>query len=234
MTGERADGLIQALRGLYRTEGVRGLAQRVLARVGARDTFAVLRLDLARALLTPTSRVAFTLQRLDDETLASFRYAPYPFSRHYQYRFDYGQRRCYAAFVHDRIAALMWPSFAADNRRVVSRWRALWPDEGRIGSIWCDPAYRGTGLMGACVLTFGRHLQRHGFRYLYAFTWHENVASITMHERLGFERVGTASRYSLRWQKEGRGLYVRSRIHRADLAPGHPGGDPQLPDVLAS
>ena len=232
MTGERAASRLRALLGLYQDEGVRGVVTRGFSRVGARDTFVVLRLDLTRPLLTPTSRVPFTLRRLDDETLASFRHAPYPFSRHHQYRFEYGQRRCYAAFVDSRIAALMWPSFAADNGTVVSRWRDLLPDEGRIGSIWCDPAYRGTGLMGACVMTFGRHLERHTFRYLYAFTWHQNAASIALHERLGFERVGTASRYSLRWQKEGRGLYLRSRIDRPPVAVDHPGGDVELPDVL--
>src|SRR5687768_16161723 len=92
MTSERANGLIQALRGLYRAEGVRGVVQRVLSQVGARDTFVVLRLDLARPLLTPKSRVAFALRSLDDETLRTFRDAPYPFSRHYQYGFEYGQR----------------------------------------------------------------------------------------------------------------------------------------------
>ena len=73
---------------------------------------------------------------------------------------------------------------------MVSPWRVLLADEGRIGSIWADPRYRGTGLMAACIERFARHLAGQGIRYLYACTWIGNLASIRLHERLGFSKVG--------------------------------------------
>ncbi|MCI0546190.1 MAG: GNAT family N-acetyltransferase [Candidatus Rokubacteria bacterium] len=228
----RTEGHLRALRDLWRAQGSRGVARAVIGRVYQRDDFVILQRDLQEQVPPLECRVDFTLRQLDDATLESFRHRPYPFSRHHEYRFRHGQRRCYGAVVGDRIAALMWPSFAIDNRRVVSPWRRLWPDEARIGSIWADPEYRGTGLMGACIGAFAGYLGRRGFRYLYACTWGGNQASIRLHERLGFRAVGRATRHAFTWQAEGRGFYVRTRIPRAPLAPGHPGGDADLPEVL--
>ncbi|HXH84811.1 MAG TPA: GNAT family protein [Candidatus Tectomicrobia bacterium] len=214
---------------LYRAQGLGAVLRRLVPRLWSREEFVILQCDL-RELRPVAAAVAFRLERVDDDLLARFREMPPPFPRHHAYRFRHGQRHCYAAFADDgRIIALMWPSFQADNDRVVSRWRRLWPDEARIGSIWADPAYRGTGVMGACIARLGRVLQERGFRYLYACTWVGNQASLRLHERLGFRRVGRAWRYSFRWQREGAGIYLRTRIDRAPLGTDHPGGDTVLP-----
>jgi RimJ/RimL family protein N-acetyltransferase len=221
---------LEAAMALYRTGGGRAVLRRLAPRLWERDAFVILQRDLRDPLPSPVSTVPFRLEEVHDELLARFREMPAPFPRHHAYRFQYGQRRCYAAFTaDDRIVALVWPSFQVDNDRVVSRWRRLRPDEARIGSIWADPAYRGTGLMAACIVRLAALLQAHGFRYLYACTWIGNHASIRFHERLGFRRAGRAWRYSFRWQREGAGIYLRTRIRRAPLASDHPAGDLVLP-----
>jgi RimJ/RimL family protein N-acetyltransferase len=208
------------------------LIRAAVRRLYERDDFVVLRRDLRRPVPPPACHVSFRLVRLDDASLARFKDMPPPFPRHHQYRFQYGQRHCYAALVDDAIVALMWPSFREDNARVVSPWRVLLADEGRIGSIWADPRYRGTGLMASCIERFARHVGARGVRYLYACTWVGNHASIRLHERLGFERVGSARRYALRWQRPGRGLYLRSRILRDPAPPEAAIGPVELPEVL--
>jgi GNAT superfamily N-acetyltransferase len=227
-------GRAASLRMLYREHGLSGIATRLLHVVGERTEFVVLQRDLTVPVDAPHCSVAFAMRRIDDATLESFAAMPAPFPRHLQYRRRHGQRNCYGAYVEGRIVGLMWPVFQADNRLVVSRWRDLWPDEARLSSIWIDPALRGTGLMAACLERFALHVARHGFRYLYAFTWEHNEASKRLHLRRGFRLVGKAWRYNLAWQREGRGVYIRQAIPRAPLPAQHPGGDLALPPVIAA
>jgi RimJ/RimL family protein N-acetyltransferase len=225
-------GRVAALRGLYREQGMSGIATRLLSAVGERTEFVVLQRDLTVPVDPARCAVAFEMRRIDDATLESFGGMPAPFPRHLQYRRRYGQRQCYGASVDGRIVGLMWPVFQADNRLTVSRWRDLWADEARLSSIWIDPALRGTGLMAACLERFALHVARHGFRYLYAFTWEGNEASKRLHLRRGFRLVGRAWRVSFAWQREGGGFYRRQPIPRAPLPARHPGGDLALPPVI--
>jgi RimJ/RimL family protein N-acetyltransferase len=216
-----------------RTQGVRATTSDVLGRIGTADRFVILRRDLRNPGPTVSCSLRFELKRVDDAALMQFKDKPYPFNRHYQYRFEYGQRNCYAAFVDNEIGALMWPLFAADNDHVVSKWRLLLADEARISSIWADPRFRGTGLMAACIERLAAYLKTRQFLYLYACTWVGNSASIKLHERLGFEVSGRATRYSFRWQTEGRGVYVRSHIPRPPVAADGSIRDFVLPDVIS-
>jgi ribosomal protein S18 acetylase RimI-like enzyme len=213
---------LKAIPLIYRNYGVGEVCRRVSAHLYEHTEFVVLQ----------QCKYTFELRRIGEDAFEQFKSMPPPFPRHYAYRAEYGQRRCYGAFVGNRIAALMWPVFQADNTRVVSRWRDLLPDEARISSIWADPEYRGTGLMAACLERLVDYLKGFGFRYLYAFTWVGNVSSIKLHEKLGFQVVGNVHRYSLRWQREGRGMYRRAPIHRVPLAKSHPGGDLELPEII--
>lgn len=217
---------------LYREQGLRGIWKEALGRIYERTDFVILRRDLAEPLAEARCSVPFILRRVGDGEIARFREMPAPFPRHYQYRHEYGQRHCYGAFVGDRIAALMWPLFEADNRRVVSPWRILWPDEARLSSIWADPEFRGTGLMDACLEKFAACLKGRGYRYLYASTWIGNESSIRLHRRRGFEVAGKATRYSFRCQKDGRGLYIREKIDRPPAAVTGPAADMPLPDTI--
>lgn len=225
-------GALRKISATYRDRGAGGLLRAALDRIYERTEFVAMQRDLRHPTAPPHCTLDFELRQIDDARLERFKDLPYPFSRHYQYRFEQGQRRCYGALVGDQIVALMWPLFAADNPRLVTRWRYLLPDEARISSIWADPRVRGTGLMAACIERFATYVRAHGFCYLYAFTWVNNQASIRLHERLGFRTVGRIRRHSLRWQEEGRGLYLRTPIPRDPMPATHPGGDLELPAVL--
>jgi ribosomal protein S18 acetylase RimI-like enzyme len=218
----------------WRAEGFRGLAAGVARRAYDRAEFVVLQRDLRKPMAPSPSRVPFELRRVDDAQLERFGAMPAPFPRHREYRVVYGQRHCYAALVGDRIGALMWPLVQADNRRVVSRWRYLLEDECRVGSIWADPAFRGTGLMDACLERFAEFFAARRFRYMYGFTWVGNTAARRLHGRRGFQEVGRVRRYTLGFQREGNGLYLRSPIAREPVLPGHPGGDLELPAILCA
>jgi len=209
-----------------------GLATDALGRVCRRTEFVALQRDLLQSIAPMSCRVSYELRRIDDATLHGFRDMPFPFSRHYQYWVEWRQRQCYGAFVGERIVALMWPLFSADNDQLVTKWRYLLPDEARISSIWTDPEYRGTGLMACCIEKFAALLRSAGFRYLYAFTWVGNHSSIGLHKKLGFQVVGRICHYSLAWQNEGHGIYIRGRIARAPMSATHPEGDFLLPDVI--
>lgn len=230
MTGVRS--VVGRAASAWRREGLRGLAEGLSRRVCHRTEFVVFQRNLGEPGIPASSRVAFELRRVDEALFDRFRDMPAPFPRHRAYRLVYGQRRCYAAWVGERIAALMWPLFQADNRLVVSRWRYLLEDECRLGSIWADPAFRGTGLIDACLEQFAEHLAERGFRYMYEFTWVGNASAQRLYHRRGFKDVGRVRRYSLAFQREGDGLYVRSSIIREPIEPGHPGGDVELPRVL--
>jgi ribosomal protein S18 acetylase RimI-like enzyme len=230
---ERRSGLARVV-SAWRSDGLGGLAAGVTRRAWDRTEFVVMQRDLRNAGAPAPSRIPFELRRVDGAQLERFGAMPAPFPRHRQYRVAYGQRHCYAAYVGDRISALMWPLVQADNRRVVSRWRYLLEDECRLGSIWADPAARGTGLMDACLERFAEHFAARGFRYMYGFTWMGNTAARRLHQRRGFKEVGRVRRYSLGFQREGDGLYLRSPIAREPVSPGHPGGDLELPAILCA
>jgi len=105
-------------------------------------------------------------------------------------------------------------------------------DEARLASIWVAPKCRGTGLIDACYERFEGICGAAGFRYFYTFTWIGNHGSRKLSLRRGFREVGKIDRYSFRWQREGRGLYIRRRIPREPLGAVHPGGDLALPEVI--
>jgi ribosomal protein S18 acetylase RimI-like enzyme len=216
----------------WRAEGLRGLTAGVTRRAYDRTEFVVFQRNLRTPPAPAASRVSFELRRVDDVLLERFGTMPAPYPRHREYRVVYGQRHCYAAHVGDRISALMWPLVQADNRRVVSRWRFLLEDECRLGSIWADPAIRGTGLIDACLERFAELFAARGFRYMYEFTWVGNTAAQRLYLRRGFKDVGRVRRYSLGFQREGHGLYLRSPIAREPVSSGHPGGDLELPGIL--
>lgn len=215
----------------YREAGFSGLAKEVAGKVVERTEFVAMQRDLALPAPEVGCKVAFEIRRVNDEVLSGFRSMPEPFPRHYEYRLQYDQRHCYGAWIGDRIVALMWPFFQADNEAMVTQWRFLLPDEARVSNIWADPEYRGTGLMAACIERFAAHLRGAGIRYLYCFTWVQNHASIKLHEKLGFRTVGRIVRYSFWWQKEGRGIYRRDPVPRIEAGAGP--GDVDLPDVIA-
>lgn len=232
MATRRLARALQRISTAYQERGLEGVMRGALDRVYERTDFVAMQRDLQRSAPPPRCSVVFELRWITDDELRRFKDMPYPFSRHYQYRFEQGQRRCYGALVDDQIVALMWPLFQTDNARMVTRWRYLLPDEARISSIWAAPRFRGTGLMQASLERVAAYLTAHGFRYLYAFTWVNNHASRRLHERLGFRAVGRIRRYAFRWQKEGHGLYVRTPIPRDPVPAVHPGGDLELPVVL--
>jgi ribosomal protein S18 acetylase RimI-like enzyme len=188
--------------------------------------------DLTRPAPPVRCDLPFELRRVPDETLRRFKEMPPPFPRHHEYWTDYRLRRCYGAFVGNRIGALMWPHFRADNERRVSKWRQLLADEVQLGNLWADPGFRGRGLIDACMEAFVAYVAARGFRYLYEFAWVGNESANRLYRRRGFREVGLVRRYTLGWQRAGAGLYVRQRIPRQPLAPSHPGGDLELPEVL--
>jgi len=224
--------LIRKIQSHLREHGLLGLWREALSRVYERTEFVVMQRDLRDPPMEVRCAVPFLLRRIGDDEISRFKDMPAPFPRNYQYRFDYGQRHCYGAFVGDRIVALMWPVFHADNKRVVSRWRLLLPDEARLSSIWADPEFRGTGLMDACIEKFAVFLKEQGYRYLYAMTWVGNESSIRLHKRRGFVIAGKAARHSFRWQKDGHGFYVRDKIVRESFRDTHQTKDSNLPEFI--
>lgn len=232
MSVPEARSVVARLASAWRAEGLRGLAAGVSRRAWDRTEFVVFQRDLRERPVPAASRVPFELRRVDDAQLERFRTMPAPYPRHREYRVVYGQRHCYAAHVGAGISALMWPLVQADNRKVVSRWRHLLEDECRLGSIWADPAVRGTGLVDACLERFAEYFATRGFRYMYEFTWVGNTSAQRLYLRRGFKDVGRVRRYSLGVQREGHGLYLRPAIAREPVAPDHPAGDLRLPDIL--
>ncbi len=216
----------------YKQESLRGLGRAVADQVFDHVEFVAAQGDLRQPPRPARCSLTFELRRVDASLFEQFRTMPAPFPRHFEYGSVYGMRHCYAASVGQDMAALMWPVFQADNTRMVTRWRYLLPDEARLASIWVSPAYRGTGLIDACYARFEALCGGAGFRYFYTFTWIGNHGSRKLSARRGFREVGSIHRYSFRWQREGRGLYIRQRIPRDPLAPGHPGGDMKLPGVI--
>jgi GNAT superfamily N-acetyltransferase len=222
----------QAVR-VYRESGLAGLSRALLGRVYERTDFVGAQRDLHSTPPDIRCTVEFELRRIEDSLLTRFRDMGYPFSRHHEYRFEFGMRRCYGAFVGERIAALMWPLFQADNRLTVTRWRYLWPDEARISNAWADPAFRGTGLIDAAFERMTAAITAAGFRYMYGYTWIENHSSRKFQARLGYKEVTRVVRYSFGWQREGRGIYLRQKVPRDLLPATHPRGDMELPEVIA-
>lgn len=229
---KRFNEKLQSALALYRERGLVGVTSEAVGRVFERTEFVALQRDLRQPVPPVRCVVEFQLRRIDDVTFSRFKDMPAPFCRHYQYRTEWRQRHCYGAFVGERICALMWPLFAADNNRLVTKWRYLLADEARISSIWADPEYRGTGLMASCIGKFAILLGAAGFHYLYAFTWVGNRSSIGLHAKLGFREVGRIRRYSFAWQSEGNGVYIRQTIPREPIAAVRPGGDFDLPAVI--
>jgi hypothetical protein len=217
---------------VYRESGVAGLSRALLEHLYERTDFVGAQRDLHGPPPEIRCKLAFELRRIDDSLLKRFKDMGPPFSRHYDYRFEFGMRRCYGALVGERIAALMWPLFQADNRLTVTRWRYLWPDEARISNAWADPEFRGTGLIDLAFERMTRVITAAGFRYMYGYTWIRNDSSRKFQARLGYREVTRVVRYAFRWQREGRGIYIRYNIAREPLAPTHPGGDMDLPALI--
>lgn len=213
-------------------EGVGGVVRALPKKIVNVSEFVVLRRDLRGSSPEVHCELSFELRRIDDATLTTFKDLPAPFPRHYQYRFLYGQRNCYGAMLDGKIGALFWPSFAADNERVVNRWRYLLPDEARIGSIWADCRFRGTGLMDVCLERFFQYFAETGYRYVYAFTWIGNKSARKLHGRLGFENVGKVWNIRFAWRPAGSGIYIRPAIPREPISEQSPGADTRLPHKL--
>jgi hypothetical protein len=224
---------LKRVRSVYARGGLGALARGLADSVYEHVEFVAAQRDLRLPPLPAPCDLAFELRLVDDALFERFREMPAPFPRHFDYRYVYGMRRCYAAWVGNEIGALMWPVFQADNTRLVTRWRYLLPDEARVSNIWASPVYRGTGLIDACFARFEGLVRNAGFRYFYTFTWVGNHGSRKLSARRGLSEVGSIHRYAFRWQREGRGLYIRTRIPREPLAAVHPGGDMALPDVIA-
>jgi len=223
---------IRRIPAVYAKEGLGGLGRAVAGRLIEHTEFVAAQRDLREPPLPARCSLAFEIRRVDDVLFERFRSMPAPLPRHFEYRFVYGMRNCYAAWVGDDLGAVMWPVFAADNRRTVTRWRFLLPDEARVSNIWASPAYRGTGLIDACFERFERLFAAAGFRYFYTFTWVGNHASRKLSARRGYREVGTIHRYAFPWLREGNGLYIRSAIPREPLASHRPGGDMELPERI--
>jgi len=223
---------IRRIPAVYAKEGLGGIGRALAGRLLEHTEFVAAQRDLRLPPVPAKCGLSFHIQRVDDALFERFKSMPAPLPRHYEYRFVYGMRNCYAAWVGTDLAAVMWPVFQGDNRRMVTRWRYLLPDEARVSNIWASPAYRGTGLIDACFERFERLFSAAGFRYFYTFTWIENHASRRLSARRGYREVGSVHRYSFPWQREGSGLYVRSSIPREPLGPEHPGGDIELPEVI--
>jgi RimJ/RimL family protein N-acetyltransferase len=217
---------------VYAQEGFGGLSRTLAGRIVEHTEFVGAQLDLRSPLRPAQCALAFELRLVDDALFERFRTMPAPFPRHYEYRAMYGMRRCYGAWVGEEIGCLVWPVFQADNKRMVTRWRYLLPDEARLASIWASPKFRGTGLIDACYARFERIFRDGDFRYFYTFTWVGNRASRRMSARRGMHEVGSIHRFSFRWQREGHGIYIRHPIPREALEPTHPGGDLELPAVI--
>jgi len=222
----------ERIREIYADSGLKGVARTAYDRVFEHVEFVASQRDLKLPAPPAPCTLNFQLRLVDDTLLERFRNMPEPFPRHFEYRAIYGMRRCYAAWVGNDIGALMWPVFQADNPRMVNRWRNLLPDEARLCNNWASPAYRGTGLIDACFERLVAAISEAGFRYLYNFTWIGNHSARKLYTRRGLHEVASVHRYSFRWQREGSGFYIRQSIPRDPLAPGHPNGDMDLPEVI--
>ena len=213
---------------IYSAEGASGVARAVVEHA----RFAVFLRDLTLEAPPARCELSFRLRRADPALLDRFREMPEPFPRHSEYRSIYGMRHCYAAWIGEEIGALIWPAFQADNRRMINRCRDLLPDEARIANIWTSPAYRGTGLVDASFERLAATVAAAGFRYLYVFAWVDNEAARRLYLRRGLRDVSSVDRIAFRFQRSGRGLYLRRPVPRDPLGPDYPGGDMVLSDTL--
>ena len=178
-------------------------------------------------------RISFELKKIDDTEFQKFKDWPHPFPRHYQYRFLYGQKTCYGAYVDGGIGALVWIVLPTDNDQVVNRWRYLLRDEVRIADYWADPQYRGTGLIDESIERLLEYCAQSGMRYAYISPGADNEPSKRLCLRRGFQLIGTVKNYRFAWQRPGAGIYFRDQVPRAAPDTTNVSGDIELPDRLS-
>jgi RimJ/RimL family protein N-acetyltransferase len=224
--------MLKKLYNLFKYQGLKAVLKSASDQLFERVEFVALQRDLALADPQLSCKIKFELRKLNDSTIKGFKNMPKPFPRHFEYRFVYEMINCYGAYVDDKICTLMWPVFRGDNEKLVTKWRYLLEDEARISNIWADPEFRGTGLMDASIERFIQFLKLYGFKYMYCFTWKNNISSIRLHKRLGFQNVGHIIRYSFKWQDEGKGIYIRGKIKRNPVAHNPQENKITLPDII--
>ncbi|MFC9559862.1 GNAT family N-acetyltransferase [Agromyces sp. NPDC056965] len=106
------------------------------------------------------------------------------------------------AFFASKPAALRWVTVDADD--VILAWAAAGPVSSRPvcagvaeHSIYVDAGVRGLGVGRALLDHFIERSEAAGIWTLQSSIFPENVASLALHERLGFRRIGVRERIAL-------------------------------------
>jgi len=225
-------GKLRSARGIWREGGFSRLISEVVGYVYDTTENVMFQRHLTLAAPEVKCRLSFQLKKIDDTTFQKFKDMPAPFPRHYQYRFLYGQKTCYGAYIGGDIKALMWVVLHTDNYQVVNRWRYLLRDEVRIADYWADPHYRGTGLIDEAIERLLDYCAQRGRRFAYISPGADNESSKRLCIRRGFKMIGTVRNYRLAWQRPGSGIYFRDRVPRVPLESNYVGGDIELPDQI--
>ena len=210
--------------------GVTGLIGELKHYVYDKTENLMFRRDLSLKAPDVKCEISFQLRKVTDETFQTFKAMPPPFPRHGQYRFVYGQKTCYGAYIRNEIKALIWLLLHTDNHQVVNRWRYLLRDEVRIADYWVDKSHRGTGLIDASMEQLLGFCAQNGKRYAYVSPGADNEPSKRLCFRRGFTLVGTVKNYRWAWQNPGSGIYFRDPLPRPPLDPNYPKGEIDLPD----
>lgn len=219
---------------IWQEEGFRGLVSEIVNYVYDKTENVLFQRDLMLTAPEVKCSVSFQLKRIDDTTFQKFKDMPAPFPRHCQYRFLYGQKTCYGAYIGGDIKALMWVLLHTDNDHMVNRWRYLLPDEVRLADYWADPHYRGTGLIDEAIEQVLDFCAQRGKRYAYISPGADNEPSKRLCTRRGFTMIGRIKNYRLAWQRPGSGIYFRHRVPRGPLKSNYIGGDIELPNQMPS
>jgi ribosomal protein S18 acetylase RimI-like enzyme len=105
-------------------------------------------------------------------------------------RFTSG-RRCFAARVHDRIAAYCWVSQAAECISELEREFQIPPDEAYIWDCATLPDYQGKHLYTALLTYLAARLRSEGVQRIWIGSSLDNRPSVRAFARAGFQPVIT-------------------------------------------
>ena len=224
---------LRSAQGIWREGGAPALISEILNYVYDKTENVLFQRDLSLTAPEVKCRLSFQLKKIGGTTFQKFKDMPDPFPRHYQYRFLYGQRTCYGAYIDGDIKALMWVLLHADNYHVVNRWRYLLCDEVRIADYWADPHFRGTGLIDEAIERVLDYCAQRGKRYAYISPGADNEPSKRLCIRRGFKMIGRINNYRLAWQRPGSGIYFRDRVPRVPLESNYIAEDIELPDQFS-
>jgi RimJ/RimL family protein N-acetyltransferase len=175
-------------REVLRFEGPKGLALKMLGRIGYRRV-TLLEMELAGRRLSSTG-VPIEIRRLGPADVDAYlRARPNESGGDVQARLERGDM-CYVTWTDGRVSSCTWYRIGHAHMPEVGCSLPLPQDELYGYDSWTAPELRGKNIAGArAALVFGR-LNEAGFRSICAFVLPENRSSLRAATKLGYQPVG--------------------------------------------